>query len=76
MRSQWDALKPHIDPQRHADTAQRLKAQHDDALLWRDASIAYFQSINGLPLPAGARAPAKPLEYYKSIRVPYPPGNG
>jgi alpha-glucuronidase len=76
MRAQWDALKPYIDAQRHADTAQRLKVQHDDAIWWRDACIAYFQSINGLSMPAGTKAPARPLDYYKAIRLPYPPGNG
>jgi alpha-glucuronidase len=76
MQAEWETLKPSIDPQRHAETAQRLKVQHQEALWWRDASIAYFQSINGLPLPDGARAPAHPLEYYKALKFPYPPGNG
>ncbi|TWI67424.1 alpha-glucuronidase [Pseudoduganella lurida] len=76
MQKQWDSLAPYIDPQRHADTAQRLKVQHREALWWRDASIAYFQSINGLPLPAGARAPAQSLDDYKALKFPYPPGNG
>jgi len=40
---------------------------------WRDACVAYFARVSGLPLPPGAAAPAHPLEYYKALRFPYAP---
>jgi alpha-glucuronidase len=76
MQSAWQRLRPFIDARRYADIAQRLAVQHNEALWWRDACIAYFQRVSGLPLPAGARPPAQPLEYYQSLQFPFAPGRG
>lgn len=75
LHAQWVALKPLIDARRHAEEEQRLARQVANAVLWRDACIAYFQSVSGLPLPAGVKAPAQSLEYYKSVTFPYAPGH-
>jgi hypothetical protein len=37
-----------------------------EAQWWRDASIAYFQTFSGLPLPAGEAPPAHSLDYYEA----------
>jgi alpha-glucuronidase len=76
LRASWQALKPLIDARRYTETDQRLGRQVDNAILWRDACIAYFQSVSGLPLPPGVAAPAHPLSYYKALRYPYSPGRG
>jgi alpha-glucuronidase len=76
MRRQWQALQPDIDARRHAEVDALLAVQQREARWWRDACIAYFQSANGLPLPAGTRPPAQPLEYYKALRFPFAPGHG
>jgi alpha-glucuronidase len=76
MRRRWAALRPDIDAARHADVAAYLAVQQAEARWWRDACIAYFQSVSGLPLPAGVRPPAHPLEYYKALRFPFAPGRG
>jgi alpha-glucuronidase len=73
MRARWAQLQGVIDPERFADVAARLKAQERDAQWWRDASIAYFQSVNGLPLPAGVKPPALKLEDYKAHKLHYAP---
>ena len=39
------------------------------------ASVAYWRSVNGLPLPDGASPPPEDLAYYKSLTFPYAPGN-
>ncbi|TCQ03894.1 alpha-glucuronidase family glycosyl hydrolase [Sphingomonas sp. PP-CC-3A-396] len=75
MQRQWDALKPSIDAERWAKTATYLALQQREARWWRDASLAYWMSVNGLPLPAGATAPAHDLAWYKAQRFPYAPGN-
>jgi alpha-glucuronidase len=74
MAQTWSSLQAYVDPQRFADTADYLRVQADEARWWRDASIAYWQSVNGLPLPAGARPPAHTLEYYRSLSFPEAPG--
>jgi alpha-glucuronidase len=76
MRATWDGLRGHVDTERHAQVAAFLAIQQKEAQWWRDASIAYFQDINGLPLPPGYAPPAQPLEYYRSLSFPYAPGNG
>jgi alpha-glucuronidase len=74
MARTWASLQPYLDPERFADTADFLRIQQQEARWWRDASIAYWQSVNGLPLPAGARPPAHSLGYYKSLSFPEAPG--
>ncbi|MBY0238960.1 MAG: alpha-glucuronidase [Burkholderiaceae bacterium] len=76
MQAQWAALAPDIDRRRHQETAARLQRQLDNAQLWRDACIAYFQSVSGLPLPAGVTPPRYGLDTYRQLRFPYAPGNG
>jgi alpha-glucuronidase len=76
MRAAWAALAGHVDGERHAKTAAFLAIQADEARWWRDASIAYWQSLNHLPLPAGSPAPAHPLAFYEAQRFPYAPGGG
>ncbi|AOF96676.1 alpha-glucuronidase family glycosyl hydrolase [Sphingobium sp. RAC03] len=75
MRATWDELRPMIDAERFAQTQTFLSIQQKEAQWWRDASIAYFQSIAKRPLPAGAAPPPERLEAYKMRKFPYAPGN-
>lgn len=70
----WDALRAHIDAQRHAAVSADLAIQLKEARWWRDASLAYWQSLNGLPLPPGVRPIPESLEAYKSRSFPEAPG--
>lgn len=74
MAQTWRSLEPYVDPERYADTADYLRIQQREARWWRDASLAYWQSLNGLKLPAGTRAPAHPLNYYQALSFPEAPG--
>ncbi|HEX8415023.1 MAG TPA: alpha-glucuronidase family glycosyl hydrolase [Sphingomicrobium sp.] len=74
MQVQWASLKPLVDADRYVAVSARLAKQHEEAIWWRDASIAYWQSINQLPLPAGTRRPAHPFSYYQAIRFEKLPG--
>jgi alpha-glucuronidase len=75
LRRRWDALKPAIDAERWQKTAELLTVQEREARWWRDASLAYWMSVNGLPLPAGSAPPTHDLAWYKAQTFPYPPGN-
>lgn len=75
MQRSWDALAPYVDAERFAKTRTFLGVQQREAVWWRDASIAWFQSRNHLPLPAGSPAPAHPLAYYRAIETPFAPGH-
>ena len=76
MRATWAGLADHVDAGRHAQVAAFLAIQEQEAQWWRDASIAYFQTFSGRPLPEGYEPPAHPLEYYQSLQFPYAPGDG
>ncbi|KRA80830.1 alpha-glucuronidase [Altererythrobacter sp. Root672] len=75
MAQTWATLEAYVDPQRFTDVAENLKIQQQEARWWRDASIAYWQSLNGLGLPEGTRPPAHSLDYYRSLSFPEAPGN-
>jgi len=76
MRRTWAALDGRIDAERYAQIAGFLAIQEREAQWWRDACLAYFQSINGLPYPKGYAAPPHPVDYYKGLSYPYAPGRG
>lgn len=75
MGKTWAGLAPYVDPERHAQVADFLAIQRNEAQWWRDASIVYFQTFSGLPLPAGQAPPAHTLDYYEKLSFPYAPGN-
>jgi alpha-glucuronidase len=74
IQAAWLRLAGQVDAERHAEVAAMLGVQLREANWWRDASLAYWQSISGRPLPAGTRPPAATLEYYRSLQFPYAPG--
>jgi alpha-glucuronidase len=76
MRRSWHSVAPLVDPERRAEISAFLAIQQDEAQWWRDASIAYFQSISKRPLPPGTAKPAHDLGYYESLQFPYAPGQG
>ena len=57
--------------QRFDETDTFLAIQENEAKWWRDACIAYFQSISKRPLPAGMAPPEHTLDTYKAINFPH-----
>jgi alpha-glucuronidase len=76
MQATWENLRGRVDAQRHEQVAAFLHIQRREAQWWRDASVAYFQSISGRPLPAGEAPPQYPLAYYEALQFPSAPGDG
>ena len=74
MHAGWAALAPYIDQDRFAKTNAFLSIQQREAQWWRDASLAYWTSVSGKPLPAGEAPPARSLSEYEAISWPYEPG--
>lgn len=75
MRRTWAALAPDVDAERFAKTATFLAIQEREARWWRDASLAYWISINGLRLPPGAAPPAHDLAWYEAQHFSHAPGS-
>lgn len=74
MQKTWASLEKDIDPDRFRQVSQHLKVQYKEAQWWRDACLAYFASLSGLPLPDGVPQPAETLESYRAKTFPYAPG--
>jgi alpha-glucuronidase len=70
MRRTWTKLAPYVDAERYAETSAFLAIQEQEARWWRDACIAYFQSLSRRPLPEGYAPPLHSLAEYEAISTP------
>ncbi len=75
MQQTWKELAPFIDAQRFNEVNMLLTIQYDEAVWWRNACLLYFQTFSKMALPEGYEKPGKTLDYYKSLRFPFAPGN-
>ena len=75
MRRVWRSLQGRVDAERYAEVEAFLGIQERESKWWRDASVAYFQSVARKPLPAGVEPPAHALDHYKSIEFENVPGD-
>ena len=75
LRAAWARQAPYVDKQRFDEVATFLAIQEKEARWWRDACVAYFQSVSHRPLPAGYPPPEHPLAYYEALQFPYVPGH-
>jgi alpha-glucuronidase len=74
MSDEWARLRPYVDYDRWIAVNSDLKREQAEARWWRDASVAYWQSLAKLPLPRSSPRPMHPLAYYKALRPPSLPG--
>jgi alpha-glucuronidase len=75
MQQTWNGLKSFVDADRFNHVKQLLQVQYDEAVWWRNACLLYFQTFSKQPIPAAYEQPDKTLDYYKSLRFPFAPGN-
>lgn len=75
MQQSWNGLKQFVDAERFNEIKQLLQVQYEEAVWWRNACLLYFQTFSRQPIPANYEQPDKTLEYYKSLRFPFAPGN-
>jgi alpha-glucuronidase len=75
MRDEWLKQKNKIDEQRFNQVKMLLEVQIEEAKWWRNACLLYFQTFSKMPIPSGYEQPDKTLDYYKSLRFPFAPGN-
>jgi len=66
----WAALQGKLDDERFNEVAGFLKIQADEARWWRDASLDYFGSLSGLPIPPQYEPPLHPLNFYEALTCP------
>ncbi len=51
MRAEWQALENNIDPGIFVHVQNKLKIQEQDATIWRDTCVTYFQKFSKKPVP-------------------------
>jgi alpha-glucuronidase len=74
MQKDWESLASNIDAARFEHVRALLRIQEQEALWWRDACLAYFQSISGKSIPSEYEQPKETLDYYRNIEHFYVPG--
>jgi alpha-glucuronidase len=74
MQAAWADLRSFVDAERFRKTSDLLAIQLKEAQWWRDACLAYFQSVSGLAFPPGTRPPAMSLSEYEALTFPFAPG--
>lgn len=75
MQSTWNKMGNYVDESRFKEVQMLLNIQHKEAKWWRDACLLYFQQFSGKELPKGVEKPTQTLEYFKSFKFPFAPGN-
>ncbi len=75
MIATWDQMIPYVSASCHKEVKMLLKIQLKEAKWWRNACLLYFQTFSKKELPFGVEAADQSLEYYKSLKFPYAPGN-
>jgi len=62
FKKTWDELKPYVDQERFLRVQQKLERQHQDAEIWKDACLLYFQQFSGQPIPTNLVQPTHQLK--------------
>ncbi|AWK04680.1 alpha-glucuronidase [Flavobacterium crocinum] len=76
MQNVWNKAEKYVDSERFNEVKMLLEIQLKEAKWWRDACLLYFQQFSGKELPAGVEKSTQTLEYFKSLKFPFAPGNG
>lgn len=74
MQTIWEAQRGKVEQTIFQEVSDLLTLQHEEALLWRDACVLYFQQFSGMSIPSGLEQPAHPLEYYEKLQFHFVPG--
>lgn len=75
MNSTWNKMEHYVDETRFKEVQMLLNIQHKEAKWWRDACLLYFQQYSGKELPKSVEKPTQTLNYFKSLKFPFAPGN-
>lgn len=57
----WDKTAPFIDKNRFEEVRNKLNIQLEDAIVWKDACLLYFQTFSKQAIPSGIDPPVHDL---------------
>jgi alpha-glucuronidase len=76
FQKEWKKMRPYIDNQRFTQVKMLLDVQEKEAVWWRNTCVLYFQTFSKMPnYFEGFEKPDRTLDYYRSLKFPYAPGN-
>jgi alpha-glucuronidase len=52
MEHTWAFLEKDVDPEIYLHVKRKLSTQEEDAAIWRDTCVGYFQKFSNRPIPA------------------------
>jgi len=58
----WENAKPYVDGARFTAVRDKLNSQAENAQVWKDGCLLYFQQFSKKPFPAGVKPPVHKLE--------------
>ncbi|NCI45739.1 alpha-glucuronidase family glycosyl hydrolase [Sediminibacterium soli] len=76
MQQLWNQTKSQVDEERFNHVRMLLSVQEKEAVWWRNACLLYFATFSKKPIPTDYAQPEHTLDYYKSLRFQFVPGNG
>jgi alpha-glucuronidase len=65
----WDKLQTEIDPERFSAVQSKLSRQNQDAQIWKDACLLYFQQFSRRPIPFEMERPVHDLKDLQNMRL-------
>lgn len=69
MQTKWNSLSGIIDGERFKQIDSLLKKQEEEAVIWRNSCVLYFQQYSKKPIPAGFEIPKESLDYYRALKL-------
>ncbi|MBV4358762.1 alpha-glucuronidase [Pinibacter aurantiacus] len=58
----WDKVQPYVDSTRFTAVQRSLRSQCQNAILWKDACLLYFQQFSRMPIPYALERPVNNLD--------------
>ena len=69
MRKTWNSIEGSIDSETFNKVKTLMQIQEEEAVVWRNSCVLYFQTFSKMPIPNTLQAPDKPLSYYKELII-------
>jgi|GEM_PF-33448 len=75
FQTTWDKVQQYVDADRFDLVQSKLRSQMQNAQLWKDACLLYFQQFSRLPIPSDIERPVHDLDEMIRNDMPYRPGS-
>jgi alpha-glucuronidase len=71
MQREWNKSKGYVDNDRFEQVKALLVKQEENARVWRDGCLLYFQTFSKKPIPDKYEKPEQTLQYYKNLKYSF-----